>query len=113
MNSESPFLVSIRVPPSVRSKAARMIRPTLYGLFLFLAVASVAGAEPQRATHDSLDGKVFTGYQGWFAPKDENGKAIWRHLGKRNRFEPEFCGIDLWPDVAELAPDELFPTGFK
>jgi hypothetical protein len=73
---------------------------------LFLAL-------PARAAHDSLDGKVFTGYQGWFAPYDDGGKPIWRHLGKRGKFEPGFCGIDLWPDVSELTGEELVPTGFK
>jgi hypothetical protein len=80
-------------------------------LLILTLLAIPALAEP--ATHGSLEGKVFTGYQGWFAPKDENGRAIWRHLGKRGRFEPGFCGIDLWPDVTELTAEERFPTGFK
>lgn len=79
----------------------------------FLLISLFLLALPARAAHDSLDGKLFTGYQGWFAPTDDNGRSIWRHLGKRGKFEPGFCGIDLWPDVSELTPEELVPTGFK
>src|SRR3954464_7366757 len=79
----------------------------------FVVVGLLAIGGRVRAAHDSLDGKVFTGYQGWFAPTDEKGNPVWRHLGKRGKFEPGFCGIDLWPDVNELAPEELVSTGFK
>jgi hypothetical protein len=79
----------------------------------FLLLAFLTLPLPARAAHDSLDGKVFAGYQGWFAPADEDGKPVWRHLGKRGKFEPGFCGIDLWPDVGELTAEELVPTGFK
>src|SRR3954467_3842496 len=105
--------------PSPRtSRAAASVPLCLCGSFLLLVVvvgflAAPALADPSPAARDSLDGRVFTGYQGWFAPTDEKGNAVWRHLGKRGKFEPGFCGIDLWPDVSELSPEELVPTGFK
>jgi hypothetical protein len=60
-----------------------------------------------------LSNKVFCGYQGWFRAPGDGANRNWTHYGKRGRFEPGYCSIDLWPDVSELDDDEKFPTSFK
>jgi hypothetical protein len=58
-------------------------------------------------------GKVYTGYQGWFAPLRKEDGAKWIHYGHRGKFEPGFSSVEMWPDTAELDPDEKVETGFK
>ncbi|MEM7233497.1 MAG: xylosidase/arabinosidase, partial [Planctomycetota bacterium] len=61
----------------------------------------------------TLNGKVMTGYQGWFnCPKDGSGRG-WVHYGRGKRFSPKACTIDLWPDVSELTKEERFATEFR
>jgi hypothetical protein len=69
---------------------------------------SVAGID--RST---LTGKVMCGYQGWFSAQGDGANKGWSHYGSKGKFAPGFCGIDLWPDVSELNPDEKFPTEFR
>lgn len=63
----------------------------------------------------TLTGKVMCGYQGWFgAPGDGSPVAGWRHWATRQGpFADGNAKVDLWPDVSELTPAELFATGFK
>jgi hypothetical protein len=64
----------------------------------------------------TLSGKVMVGYQGWFGcPKDGSDRSEWRHWFRAKRHAaPAKVTIDLWPDVAELAPDQLcYKTGFQ
>src|SRR5437867_2464022 len=59
---------------------------------------SAKGVDPS-----TMAGKVVCGYQGWFtAPGDGSGRG-WRHYPAAGQFKPGWCGIDLWPDVSELA----------
>jgi len=60
----------------------------------------------------SLQGKVLCGYQGWFTAEGDGADKGWAHYGRRGRFEPGNCSIDLWPDVSELDADEKFLTRF-
>ncbi len=61
----------------------------------------------------TLKGKVMCGYQGWFAARGDDGDRGWSHWGGKNGFQPGSCGIDLWPDVSELDPDERYATSFR
>lgn len=64
---------------------------------------------------DSLEGKVMTGYQGWFnAPGDGAGLG-WTHWARSRSkpFAPGNVTVDLWPDMTETTPAERFATGFK
>lgn len=61
----------------------------------------------------TLTGKVVAGYQGWFNCADDGAGRGWRHYTKHPTFEPGRCSIDVWPDVSELAPDELHDTPFR
>lgn len=60
-----------------------------------------------------MEGKVFTGYQGWFAPFRKEDGARWVHYGNRGKFEPGFASVEMWPDIRDLDADEKVDTGFK
>lgn len=112
------------------SGTVRSARGALLALAALVAVAPRAwAAEPERAAvvdqmrpyggppgrgidRAELRGKLLCGYQGWFAAQGDGSGRGWRHYGRGGAFAPGACGIDLWPDVAELAPDELFATRF-
>jgi hypothetical protein len=79
---------------------------------LIAALRPYDGPSQQGVNCSTLTGKVMCGYQGWFtAPGDGSGKG-WRHYSARGQFKPGFCGIDLWPDLSELADEEKYPTPF-
>jgi hypothetical protein len=60
----------------------------------------------------TLTGKVMCGYQGWFgAAGDGNASRGWRHWTRRPGAPADGAiTVDLWPDVSELGPGELFAT---
>ena len=73
-----------------------------------LALLFCWGAAAQKVDNSTLDRKLILGYQGWFAcPGDARGRG-WDHW-KNGRGE---ATVDLLPDVAELAPDELCESGW-
>jgi len=74
-----------------------------------LTVAAAPAAEP---LHPTLEGKVVAGYQGWFRAEGDGTGLGWAHYGPGRRFAPGACSFDLWPDLAEFAPEERFPTPF-
>ena len=71
------------------------------------------GISVQGVDTSTLSGKVMCGYQGWFTTPDDGAQKGWTHYGRRGRFEPGSCTIDLWPDVSELEDDEKFATAFR
>ncbi|MEM7010296.1 MAG: glycoside hydrolase family 71/99-like protein [Verrucomicrobiota bacterium] len=78
----------------------------------------LAAAEPrsnQKAAKnpEGLDGRVVTGYQGWFRAEGDGSKLGFHHYQKGGKFEPGSCTIDLWPDLSEFDDDEKFPTPFR
>ena len=92
--------------------------------------ASLCGAPPSRdeviermesyngesnpgADPTTINGKVLCGYQGWFTTPGDGSERSWSHYGRRGRFEPGSCSIDLWPDVSELDADEKVETRFQ
>ncbi len=63
----------------------------------------------------TLNGKIMTGYQGWFNAEGDGAGLGWTHWA-RNRLEPFGPGnvtIDLWPDMTEYGPGERFTTQFR
>ena len=75
---------------------------------------SPAASEPAEVA-STLTGKVMVGYQGWFNCPGDGAKLGWKHWARDRTkpFAPGNVTIDLWPDVSELDPDELYATGFK
>jgi hypothetical protein len=71
------------------------------------------GTHIQGVETETLKGKVMCGYQGWFGARGDGGDRGWSHWSGRNGFQPGSCGIDLWPDVSELDPDERYATSFR
>ena len=62
----------------------------------------------------TLDQKVICGYQGWFRCEGDGAGMGWTHWA---RFPDKTPGpgnikVDMWPDVRELDPDELYDTKF-
>jgi len=61
----------------------------------------------------TLTGKVMCGYQGWFACPNDGSEQGWGRWGKKGKFEPGSCEVDLWPDMSEYGADEKYPTSFR
>ncbi len=63
----------------------------------------------------TLTGKVMAGYQGWFNCEGDGAGLGWVHWSrsKKKVMGPDTVRVDLWPDVSEYAPEELFNTDFK
>src|SRR6266699_1731023 len=59
----------------------------------------------------TLHHKVLCGYQGWFrCPGDpiDRGWLHWSRDGRR--IAPETLTFEMWPDLSEYGPDELYPA---
>ena len=77
-----------------------------------LAMAILSPNARAQAVVDSstLQGKVLFGYQGWFAcAGDGSGNKNWRSWA-RGTPTAETLTIDMYPDLRELDPDELYPV---
>ena len=91
------FVLAAAVPPphTVAAQALPATRPATF------------------PTAASMAGKVFVGYQGWFAPAVEGTSLRWVHYGNGNVFRPGVAAIEMWPDLTGFDPDERFPTDFR
>jgi hypothetical protein len=78
-----------------------------------LLCCTVCPAQGADDGTSSLHGKIFCGYQGWFAAEGDGSGRGWFHYGARGELQPGNCKFDLWPDLHEFDPDELYPTPFK
>lgn len=62
----------------------------------------------------TLNGKIMSGYQGWFTtPCDGSGRG-WIHYARKNQgnVSSETSRFEIWPDTSEMDEDELCPTDF-
>ena len=73
--------------------------------------AGLWGAE--APLHPTLDGKVVTGYQGWFRAEGDVSGLGWVHYGRGKGFSPQAYAFDIWPDLSEFTPEERYPSPFK
>jgi hypothetical protein len=85
------------------------LRDALFAFALALMVGS-APAFSQQKPADTLTGKVMCGYQGWFATPGDGMGIGWSHY---NFTAQGTCTIELWPDVRELDPDELYESPLR
>jgi Glycosyl hydrolase family 99 len=63
----------------------------------------------------TLQGKVMTGYQGWFNTPTDGAGLGWTHWARSGSkpFAPGNVTVDLWPDMEETTAAERYTTGFK
>ncbi len=74
---------------------------------------SLGGAD-DKPFCDTMENKVFCGYQGWYRVPGDGSGLGWEHWeNPAEDFEPGKCGIDAWPDMSELDADEKFETKFR
>ncbi|MEM1441062.1 MAG: glycoside hydrolase family 71/99-like protein [Verrucomicrobiota bacterium] len=90
----------ISAPPVSRAEAYAVLAPA-------------EELEESSPNPEGLDGRVVTGYQGWFRAEGDGTGMGFHHYKNRGKFEPGHCSIDLWPDLTEFEEDEKFPTPFR
>ena len=71
------------------------------------------GTSEKGVDCSTMTGKVLCGYQGWHTAEGDGCDRGWHHWQGRNGFKPGSTNVDLWPDVAELSPEERYATPFK
>jgi len=103
------LLTTCAVASPIWGKEPPVSREEAYAV---LAPAEKGGGTPS-ANPEGLDGRVVTGYQGWFRAEGDGSGLGFGHYGKGNKFEPGACTIDLWPDLSDFDDDEKFPTAFR
>lgn len=95
--------------PILLAERSSISRGQAYSVLKTLAGDSTS----PKINEDGLNGKIFTGYQGWFrAPGDGSGLGF-SHYQKNGKFEPGSCSIDLWPDLTDFTAEEIFSTPFR
>ena len=82
-------------------------------VFLFFLVSFFVSDAARAVGHDSVQQKVFCGYQGWFRAEGDGSGLGWVHYGPGKRFAPGTCSIDLWPDLSDFPPTERYPSPFR
>lgn len=83
-----------------------------YGLLFAAAIALGAARAQDVVDATTLTGKYMFGYQGWFwAPGDGSGDTWNNHWFRASDPAAKDIVVDMYPDMRELEPDELFPTG--
>ncbi len=66
-----------------------------------------------QVDNTTLEKKLVMGYQGWFACRGDNSAVNdWVHWSRGSPGATTMT-VDMWPDVRELDPDELFDSGLK
>ena len=61
----------------------------------------------------TMNGKILSGYQGWFRAPGDGSDQGWTHYAIQGKFEPGFSAVEMWPDMSEMDEDEKFATPFK
>lgn len=113
---------------STHSRSRQLIthccKPAVLPVFIIITLGAFIACRPpelesavQQTTYpaaDGLQGKVLTGYQGWYrTPTDGTGLG-WEHYETiQETFVPGEVGIDYWPNVSELGDAILYDTPFQ
>ncbi len=62
----------------------------------------------------TLNGKIVTGYQGWFNTPNDGFGLGWKHYQHPNgKFQPGSVSVDYWPHTAEFDQSKLEETSFR
>lgn len=103
-NLASPVLWKTATNNVTISNGANQVVLKMSGPRSFFRLAS--GVDTSTMNH-----KLLMGYQGWFAaPGDGSAQNSWIHWFHGNPPNTDNLNIDMWPDMSELDPDELFTT---
>ena len=83
---------------------------------LFLLAFALLMPAACKGSHDSCDGLLMVGYQGWFNTPGDGAGLGWKHYASgnardKNAFRPGAAHIDFWPDVSEYA--KTYDTAFR
>ncbi|MEM6690992.1 MAG: glycoside hydrolase family 71/99-like protein [Planctomycetota bacterium] len=83
-------------------------------LALLVAPSDADESSLRGQSHETLNGKVMVGYQGWFNCEGDGMDLGWTHWtrNRKRMLAPGNVTVDLWPDMTELDDDEKFETGF-
>ncbi|MGV9847521.1 glycoside hydrolase family 71/99-like protein [Streptomyces sp. NPDC003442] len=79
---------------------------------------SSSGARPapkhmRTYAADAVKGKVYVGYQGWFAATGDGSPInTWTHWSKGTTPSPGNQTFELYPDISAYPAGSLFPTGY-
>ena len=76
------------------------------------SLAPYTGPIKKGVDSSTLYNKVMCGYQGWFMAKGDGYGMGFVHWGGVDRDSPQST-VDLWPDMTECDPDEIFPTNYR
>jgi len=70
-----------------------------------------SGKTEKGVACDSLEGKVMSGYQGWFTTGSDGSPLPWTHWTRDGKIPNEKnCSVEMWPDISEYVDDERFAT---
>jgi len=87
------------------------MKPLISRLILLTIAFQVAHAQ-DPVDPSTLTNKLVCGYQGWFrCPGDGSPINKWQHWSRNNSYiGPGTYTVDMWPDLSDFDPDELFLT---
>src|SRR5437868_1709581 len=75
---------------------------------LFWGLALPVVVHAQVADPTTLTNKLVAGYQGWFSCPGDGGDHYTHWSRSGSDVGPGLYTVDLWPEVGELDPEELF-----
>ena len=91
-----------------------LVRQKIRSLAIILLLLSISFSpltSQEVIDPTSLNHKIMAGYQGWFAAPGDGSGYGWIHWGGPT-IDADNITIDMWPDMREYDPDELFETDF-
>lgn len=110
-----PFLMSRRIAISIATVSISLTVLSSSAADNNDPLKPYTGPNVRGVDTSTLTDKVMTGYQGWFNCEGDGANLGWTHWArnKNKPFGPGNVTVDLWPDVSEYSPEELFDAGFK
>ncbi|MEW4453942.1 glycoside hydrolase family 71/99-like protein [Bremerella sp. JC817] len=105
----------------MQSRATSLPHRRTFWLTLLLAAGvsllleSPLHAQPKPVTDaTTLEGKVMTGYQGWFRCPGDGTERGWLHWSRRSTITPQSLTFEMWPDLSEFSSTEKYAVpGFS
>src|SRR5260370_12567423 len=73
-----------------------------------LALVRAQSKHSPRSNFPTYEGRVMSGYQGWFRAPDDGVNEGWGHYSGRGSLTVSTFRLDFWPDVSEY--EKTYPT---